>query len=156
MDPILFTGGILDLPTDYLKRMQDECRKRDMLIIMDEAQTGVGRTGKMFAVEYEEGVVPDILALSKTLSFGLPLASISTTAEIGRGCKEAGFLWLTAHLNDPLTAAVGDKVLEIVGRDNICQKANERGQQLRAGLEKLQQKYWCIGDLRGRGPFVGF
>ncbi|RKK14838.1 2,2-dialkylglycine decarboxylase [Fusarium oxysporum f. sp. cepae] len=155
MEPILSTGGILDLPKGYLKRMQDECRKRDMLVIMDEAQTGVGRTGKMFAFEHEEGVVPDILALSKTLGCGLPLASVSTTAEIERGCKEAGFLWLTTHLNDPLTAAVGDKVLEIVERDNICQKANERGQQLRAGLEKLQQKYWCIGDLRGRGLLQG-
>lgn len=155
MEPILSTGGILDLPKGYLKRMVDECKHRGMLVIMDEAQTGVGRTGKMFAFEHEDGVVPDILALSKTLGCGLPLASVSTTAEIARGCKEAGFLWLTTHLNDPLTAAVGNKVLEIVERDNICHKANERGDQLRAGLLKLQEKYWCIGDVRGRGLLQG-
>ncbi|RAH65215.1 aspartate aminotransferase family protein [Aspergillus aculeatinus CBS 121060] len=154
IEPILSTGGILDLPHGYLPRMVAECKKRGMLVIMDEAQTGVGRTGQMFAFEHD-GVVPDILALSKTLGCELPLASVSTTAEIERGCKEAGFLWLTTHLNDPLTAAVGNKVLEIVERDNICQRAAERGVQLRRGLDKLQKKYWCIGDIRGRGLLQG-
>lgn len=154
MEPILSTGGILDLPPGYLQRMSLECKKRGMLLIMDEAQTGVGRTGLMFAFEHD-GVVPDILALSKTLGCGLPLASVSTTAEIERGCKGAGFLWLTTHLNDPLTAAVGNKVLEIVERDHICQRAVERGEQLRRGLLKLQEKYWCIGNVRGRGLLQG-
>lgn len=154
MEPILSTGGILDLPEGYMKRMFEECKKRGMLVIMDEAQTGVGRTGQMFASEHD-GVVPDILALSKTLGCGLPLASISTTSEIERGCSEAGFLWLTTHLNDPLTAAVGNKVLEIVERDNVCDRAAKRGAQLRQGLVKLQQKYWCIGDIRGRGLLQG-
>lgn len=154
MEPILSTGGILDLPEGYMKRMFEECKKRGMLVIMDEAQTGVGRTGQMFAFEHD-GVVPDILALSKTLGCGLPLASISTTSEIERGCREAGFLWLTTHLNDPLTAAVGNKVLEIVERDDFCNRAAKRGAQLRQGLVKLQQKYWCIGDIRGRGLLQG-
>lgn len=154
MEPILSTGGILVPPPGYLARMAEECKKRGMLIIMDEAQTGVGRTGQMFAFE-QDGVTPDILALSKTLGCGLPLASVSTTVKIERGCKEAGFLWLTTHLNDPLTAAVGNKVLEIVVRDNICQKAAERGQQLHDGLLKLQKRHWCIGDVRGRGLFQG-
>ncbi|KUJ06173.1 aminotransferase class-III [Mollisia scopiformis] len=153
-EPILSTGGILEPPEGYLVRLSAECKKRGMLLIMDEAQTGVGRTGKMFAFEHS-GIVPDILTLSKTLGCGLPLASVSTTVEIERGCKEAGFLWLTTHLNDPLTAAVGDKVLEIVERDNMCQKAKERGEQLRSGLLKLQEKYWCIGDVRGRGLLQG-
>ncbi|PYI02695.1 hypothetical protein BO78DRAFT_214700 [Aspergillus sclerotiicarbonarius CBS 121057] len=154
MEPILSSGGILELPDGYLQRMALECKKRGMLLIMDEAQTGVGRTGQMFAFE-QAGIVPDILALSKTLGCGLPLASVSTTPEIARGCAEAGFLWLTTHLNDPLTAAVGNKVLEIVARDNICQRAVERGAQLRQGLLDLQEKYWCIGDVRGRGLLQG-
>jgi 4-aminobutyrate aminotransferase-like enzyme len=147
MEPILSTGGILEPPKGYLTRMAEECKKRGMLLILDEAQTGVGRTGQMFAFEHE-GIVPDILCLSKTLGCGLPLASVTTTAEVEMGCREAGFLWLTTHLNDPLTAAVGCKVLEIVERDNVPQ-------QLRAGLQKLQQKYWCIGDIRGRGLLQG-
>ena len=155
MEPILSTGGILEPPPGYLTRMAAECKKRGMLLIMDEAQTGVGRTGQMFAFQNEEDVVPDILALSKTLGCGLPLASVTTTAEIERGCREASFLWLTTHLNDPLPAAVGAKVLEIVERDNICQKATDRGVQLREGLERLKAKYWCVGDIRGRGLLQG-
>lgn len=154
LEPILSTGGVLELPEGYLPRLSEECKKRGMLLIMDEAQTGVGRTGQMFAFQ-RDNVVPDILCLSKTLGAGLPLGSVSTTTEIEKGCREAKFLWLTTHLNDPLTAAVGDKVLEIVERDNICQKATERGQQLREGLLKLQEKYWCIGDVRGRGLLQG-
>lgn len=155
LEPILSTGGILTLPKGYLARMAAECKKRGMLLILDEAQTGVGRTGKMFAFQHEEGVVPDILCLSKTLGCGLPLAAVSTTTEIARGVKEAGFLWLTTHLNDPLTAAVGCKVLEIVERDGICQRAAERGEQLHSGLLKLKEKYWCIGDVRGQGLMQG-
>ncbi|PSN68346.1 PLP-dependent transferase [Corynespora cassiicola Philippines] len=156
MEPILSTGGILVPPPGYLARMVAECRKRGMLVVMDEAQTGVGRTGDMFAFQGEgEGVVPDILCLSKTLGCGLPLASVSTSPEIERGCREAGFLWLTTHLNDPLTAAVGDKVLEIVEREDVCGRARERGEQLREGLVRLQEKYWCIGDVRGRGLLQG-
>ncbi|KAK1997122.1 aminotransferase class-III [Colletotrichum falcatum] len=162
-EPILSTGGVLDLPAGYLARLGGECRRRGMLLILDEAQTGVGRTGRMFAFEHDGddggggggGVVPDILALSKTLGCGLPLASVSTTAEVARGCREAGFLWLTTHLNDPLTAAVGNKVLEIVVRDDVCRKAAERGAQLRAGLLGLRDKYWCVGDVRGRGLLQG-
>lgn len=154
VEPILSTGGILEPPEGYLARLHAECKKRDMLLIMDEAQTGVGRTGDMFAFQ-RDNIVPDILALSKTLGCGLPLASVSTTAKIERGCKEVNFLWLTTHLNDPLTAAVGNKVLEIVERDDMCQKAAERGHQLRAGLLKLKEKYWCIGDVRGRGLLQG-
>ncbi|KAJ5711624.1 hypothetical protein N7488_005780 [Penicillium malachiteum] len=154
MEPILSTGGILDPPEGYMKRMFAECKKRGMLVIMDEAQTGVGRTGQMFAFE-RDGVVPDILALSKTLGCGLPLASVTTTVEIERGCTEAGFLWLTTHLNDPLTAAVGNKVLEIVEREDVCKRATERGAQLWEGLIKPQKKYWCIGEVRGRGLLQG-
>lgn len=152
MEPILSTGGILVPPEGYLRRMEAECRRRGMLVIMDEAQTGVGRTGRMCAFEHE-GVSPDILCLSKTLGCGLPLASVTTTAEVATACRDAGLLWLTTHLNDPLTAAVGCKVLEIVERDNIAQRAAERGEQLRQGLLELQRKYWCIGDVRGKGLF---
>lgn len=96
MEPILSTGGILDLPEGYLKRMSEECEKRGMLLIMDEAQTGFGRTGSMFAFE-EHGIVPDIVCLSKTLGCGLPLASVTTTAEIGKSD-----LGRTTHLHVPL------------------------------------------------------
>ncbi|KAK2782037.1 hypothetical protein FQN53_000213 [Emmonsiellopsis sp. PD_33] len=161
LEPILSTGGILTLPPGYLRRLSHECKRRNMLLILDEAQTGLGRTGKMFAFQLDDdndndsNVVPDILCLSKTLGCGLPLSSISTTAEIERGANAAGFMWLSTHYNDPLPAAVGDKVLEIVVRDDLCAAAAARGEQLIAGLLALQEKYWCIGDVRGKGLLVG-
>ncbi|TXD93118.1 aspartate aminotransferase family protein, partial [Mitsuaria sp. TWR114] len=109
-EPILSSGGLIDLPPGYLRALQQKCREREMLLIVDEAQTGIGRTGTMFACE-RDGVTPDILTLSKTLGAGIPLAAVLTTAEIEERCHERGFLFYTTHVSDPLPAAVGLKVL---------------------------------------------
>jgi 4-aminobutyrate aminotransferase-like enzyme len=107
-----------------------------MIVIADKSQTGLGRTGDMFAFQHDN-TVPDIVTLSKTIGCGLPGASVSTTTEIGKFALERGFLRVATHLNDPFMAAVGSKVIEIVLRDDICMKANERGKQLREGLIRL-------------------
>jgi 4-aminobutyrate aminotransferase-like enzyme len=108
----------------------------------------------MFAFQRDD-IVPDILALSKTLGCGLPVASVSTTVEIEKLALKGGYLWITTHYNDPLAAALASKVIEIVVRDNCCKLAKERGKQLREGLLRLQDKYWCIRDIRGRGLLHG-
>ena len=77
-EPVLSSGGVIDLPVGYLAALAAHCRARGMLLILDEAQTGVGRTGLMFAFE-RDGVVPDILTLSKTLGAGLPLSAVLTS-----------------------------------------------------------------------------
>jgi 2,2-dialkylglycine decarboxylase (pyruvate) len=125
-----------------------------MLLILDEAQTGVGRTGLMFAFE-RDGVVPDILTLSKTLGAGLPLSAVQTTDAIAAEADVREFLFYTTHVNDPLPAAVGLKVLEIVQRDGLGERAQVMGARLAAGLRGLQQRYECIGDVRGRGLLMG-
>ena len=93
-----------------------------MLLILDEAQTGIGRTGHMFAFQ-RDGVTPDILTLSKTLGAGLPLAAVMTTAEIEQTAYERGFLFYTTHVSDPLPAAVGVTVLDVVERDGLVAQA---------------------------------
>ena len=125
-----------------------------MLLLIDEAQTGIGRTGLMFACQ-RDGVVPDMLILSKTLGAGLPLSAVVTTAEIEDRCFERGFLFYTTHVNDPLPAAVGLKVLEVVRRDRLVERAAVAGQRLEEGLRALQQRFDCIGDVRGRGLLLG-
>ncbi len=92
-----------------------------MLLILDEAQTGMGRTGTMFAFECDR-VVPDILTLSKTLGAGLPLAAVVTTAAIEAETYERGYLFYTTHVSDPLPAAVGLKVIEIIMRDALVER----------------------------------
>ncbi|KAF2809179.1 PLP-dependent transferase [Mytilinidion resinicola] len=129
-EPILSAGGILEPPLGYIKRLSIECKKRGMLLIADEAQTGLDRTGDMFGFQREE-IVPDILALSKSLGCGLALSSVSTTAEIAKLAMERGFTMIMTHQNDPLPCAVGCKVLEIALRDNIPKLARDRGKQLR-------------------------
>ncbi|CZT04083.1 related to CAR2-ornithine aminotransferase [Rhynchosporium agropyri] len=154
IEPILSSGGMHVLPKGYLKAMKAHCEKREMLLIVDEAQTGVGRCGSMFAIEHEE-VTPDILTLSKTLGNGLPLAAVITSNKIEQTCYERGYLFYTTHVNDPLPAAVGLKVLEVVIRENLVERSRVAGLRLNAGLKDLQRRYGCIGDVRGRGLMAG-
>ena len=116
----------------YLAALKQKCVERGMLLILDEAQTGMGRTGTMFAFE-RDGVVPDILVLSKTLGAGLPLAAVMTTDEISRTADERGFLFYTTHVNDPLPAAVGLKVIEVVQRDRLGGPRGRAGRTPQAG-----------------------
>jgi 2,2-dialkylglycine decarboxylase (pyruvate) len=153
-EPVLSSGGILDLPVGYLNALAEHCRRRGMMLILDEAQTGIGRTGLMFAFE-RDGVVPDILTLSKTLGAGLPLSAVLTSDAIAAEAGRREFLFYTTHVNDPLPAAVGLKVLEIVQRDGLAERAKTMGARLAAGLRGLQQRYECIGDVRGRGLLMG-
>lgn len=153
-EPILSSGGILELPIGYLAALKRKCEERGMLLILDEAQTGVARTGDMFAFQ-RDGVTPDIMTLSKTLGAGLPLAAVMTTAAIEEKAHERGFLFYTTHVSDPLPAAVGVTVLDVVERDGLVAQAVARGQRLKSGLMSLQQKYECVGDVRGRGLLLG-
>jgi 2,2-dialkylglycine decarboxylase (pyruvate) len=154
VEPILSSGGIIELPQGYLSALRDKGRERGMLLILDEAQTGMGRTGDNFAFE-REGVVPDILNLSKTLGAGLPLSATVTTTEIEERCHDKGFLFYTTHAADPLPAAVGRKVIEIVVRDRLAERARDLGDYLKSQLRGLQQRHPIIGDVRGRGLLLG-
>jgi 2,2-dialkylglycine decarboxylase (pyruvate) len=153
-EPILSSGGILELPPGYLAALKRKCQERGMLLILDEAQTGIGRTGHMFAFQ-RDGVTPDILTLSKTLGAGLPLAAVMTSEDIEQKAHERGFLFYTTHVSDPLPAAVGVTVLDVVERDGLVEQAIARGDRLRSGLLSLQQKFECVGDVRGRGLLLG-
>jgi 4-aminobutyrate aminotransferase-like enzyme len=148
------SGGMHVLPAGYLAALKQECAKRGMLLIVDEAQTGVGRCGDLMAINHED-VVPDILTLSKTLGNGLPLSAVVTSAEIERVCAERDYCFYTTHVNDPLPAAVGDKVLEIVVRDRLVEHSRAMGEILHSRLNALKGKYGCIGDVRGRGLMAG-
>ena len=154
VEPILSSGGVLEPPEGYMAALADMCAARGLQLIFDEAQTGLGRTGTLFASE-RDGVVPHYLTLSKTLGAGLPLAAMLTTPEIEDVAAERGFLFYTTHASDPLPAAVGLKVIEVILRDRLTERAARLGKRLKDGLEALQQRYDCIGDVRGRGLLLG-
>ncbi|MGL5809618.1 MAG: aspartate aminotransferase family protein [Nocardioides sp.] len=154
IEPILSSGGIVELPQGYLRRLREFCDARGMVLILDEAQTGLGRTGTMYAFE-RDGVTPDILTLSKTLGCGLPVAAVLTSAEIEEVCHERGFLFYTTHVSDPLAAGVALTVLEVVQRDALAQRARTLGTELRERLIDLRDRYDVVGDVRGRGLLQG-
>jgi 2,2-dialkylglycine decarboxylase (pyruvate) len=154
VEPILSSGGVIEPPIGYLAALQHKCRERGMLLILDEAQTGLCRTGTWYAFQ-RDGVVPDIITLSKTLGAGLPLAAVVTTAAIEEAAHERGFLFYTTHVSDPLPAAVGNTVLDILERDGLDQRAAKLGEQLRHGLLELRDRHAVIGDVRGRGLLQG-
>ena len=106
LESIFSSGGVVVPPKGYLKAAAERARKRGMLVIVDEAQTGLGRTGRLFDCEYD-GVVPDFVTLSKTLGAGLALSAVVTTPEIEDRCFERKFHFYTTHASDPLPAAVG-------------------------------------------------
>ncbi|TKV60828.1 aspartate aminotransferase family protein [Nakamurella flava] len=154
VEPILSSGGIIDLPPGYLAALRVKCDERGMLLILDEAQTGLCRTGTWYAFE-RDGVVPDILTLSKTLGAGLPLAAVITSAEIEERAHERGFLFFTTHVSDPLVAAVGNTVLDVAQREHLDERATHLGGLLRKGFDELALRYPVIGDVRGRGLLQG-
>ncbi|GAA2687041.1 MULTISPECIES: aspartate aminotransferase family protein [Actinosynnema] len=154
VEPILSSGGVLEPPPGYFAALQEKCRERGMLLILDEAQTGLCRTGTWYAFE-RDGVVPDILTLSKTLGAGLPLAAVITSAEIEERAHERGYLFFTTHVSDPLVAAVGNTVLDVLERDDLANRATKLGDQLRTGLDRLADEHEVVGDIRGRGLLVG-
>jgi 2,2-dialkylglycine decarboxylase (pyruvate) len=154
VEPILSSGGIIEPPPGYLARLKELCVERGMLLVVDEAQTGVGRTGTMYAFE-RDGIVPDLLTLSKTLGAGLPVAAVVTSDEIESVCHERGFLFFTTHVSDPLAAAVASTVLTVVERDGLVDRAARLGRHLGTRLAALKERHEQVGDVRGRGLLQG-
>lgn len=153
-EPVLSVGGMVPLPPGYLAALRRHCNERGMLLILDEAQTGLGRVGRMFAFERED-VIPDILTLSKTLGGGLPLSATITSAGIEQDAFEKGFLHFTSHVADPLPAAIGRAVLQTVVDQRLAERAAELGSRLRVGLEELRSRHEQVGDVRGAGLMLG-
>ena len=154
IEPILSSGGIIELPVGYLSRLKELCEQRGMLLILDEAQTGLARTGSMYAFE-RDGVIPDILTLSKTLGAGLPVAAVVTSAEIEGTCHDRGFLFYTTHVSDPLAASVALTVLDVIEREALVERAARLGAELTERLLALRDRYEVVGDVRGRGLLQG-
>ncbi|MGD9737361.1 MAG: aspartate aminotransferase family protein [Solirubrobacterales bacterium] len=154
VEPILSSAGVIVPPAGYFAALREKCDERGMLLIFDEAQTGLCRTGDMYAFEHE-GIVPDIVTLSKTLGAGLPLAAIVTSGEIERRAYERDFLFFTTHVSDPLAAAVGNTVLDVIEHEGLRAQVGVKGEQLAAGLADLKFRHEVVGDVRGRGLMQG-
>lgn len=154
VEPILSAGGIIPLPEGFLAALAEHCSARRMLLIVDEAQTALGRVGADFAFE-RHGVVPDMVTLSKTLGGGLPLAATVVDPDVEQTAYERGFLHFTSHQSDPMPATVGLAVLETLAAEQLNERARCNGERLAAGLRELADRHEVIGDVRGEGLLLG-
>jgi 2,2-dialkylglycine decarboxylase (pyruvate) len=154
VEPVLSAGGVIVPPPGYFARLLELCEEREMLLVLDECQTGLGRLGTMYGFE-AFGVVPDFLVLSKTLGGGVPIGAVVTSDAIEAECHARGFMHVTSHVSDPLPAAAALAVLEVVAEEDLSARAARQGARLMRHLRALQERHEVIGDVRGMGLLCG-
>ena len=157
IEPIQGEGGIHPAQPGYLKGLRQICDERGVLLIVDEVQTGLGRTGTMFAVE-QDGVVPDILTLAKALGGGvMPIGACMATAAVWERVFDANPLLHTSTFGgNPLACAAGLAALEVTHDERLCEQALVRGEQLMTGLREVQAALpTALTAVRGRGLMIG-
>ncbi|PFH82798.1 aspartate aminotransferase family protein [Bacillus sp. AFS088145] len=157
-EPIIGAAGGAIVPSKgYYQRIKAICEKYDILLIADEVMTGLGRTGKMFAMEHW-GVQPDIVTLGKGLTSGYtPMAATIASDRVIEPIMQGSKLVMSGHTfsANPLSAAVSLAVIEYVEKHNLVQAAEEKGNYLLNKLQGLKEKFPYIGDVRGKGLLIG-
>ena len=154
-EPILSAGGVIVPPPGFYKMVREECDKRGMLMILDEAQTGLGKTGKLFGFQHEEGVSPDIIAISKHFGGGLPISAVCTTAKVAEAAVRNGYFATRSHATDPLLCAAGEESLKIVVEEDMAGKAARIERRMKDAFAAMAKEFELIGDVRGRGVLIG-
>ncbi|EGX6963738.1 diaminobutyrate--2-oxoglutarate transaminase family protein [Vibrio alginolyticus] len=151
VEPVQGEGGVVPAPAFWLRELRRICDQHGILLIFDEIQCGVGKTGYNFAFE-ESGIVPDILCLSKAIGGGLPMSLlvINKQHDTWKPGEHTG-----TFRGNQLAMVSGAKALEIIQRDNLVEHANIAGQYLRYGLESIQKRVNCIAEVRGKGLMLG-
>ncbi|MDE2966114.1 MAG: aspartate aminotransferase family protein [Chloroflexota bacterium] len=153
-EPIFSAGGVIEPPIGWLPELKRRCEDRGMLLILDEEQTGLGKTGDRFAFE-REGVIPDIITLAKHFGGGICISSVTTSAEIEERVVADEFIVTHSHSNDPLACAAGMATLDVLEQEDLAAKARERGDYLKSKLNQLAERFRIVGDVRGRGLLQG-
>ena len=154
IEPILSTGGMIEPPDGYLARLKDHCDERGTQLIVDEAQSRRRKTGDMFAFE-SGGIIPDVVALSKTLGGGFPLAAVAVTDTIAEEAERNGLRFLTSHMNEPSMALIGLAMLSLAEEHVQRGTAAKQGMRLKSALTNLMDDSEVIGDVRGQGLLLG-
>jgi len=153
IEPVQGEGGIREVPAAMLRRLREICDERGLLLIFDEVQCGIGRTGKLFAYEWS-GVEPDIMAIAKGIGGGFPMGACLATAEAAKGMT-AGTHGNTFGGN-PLAMAVGNAVLDVVLEDGFLDEVNRKALMLKQGLAAIVDEFPTVFEgIRGTGLMLG-
>ncbi len=152
VEPVLGEGGYVAPPKSFLKGLRQICDKHQIMLVFDEVQSGFGRTGKWFALEHFD-VVPDILVAAKGIASGMPLSGVFANRDLMKK-------WPTGshggtYGGNAVAMAAGVATIKAMKAEKMIDNSAERGQQLVAGLRKLQEQFPAIGDVRGLGLMIG-
>jgi 4-aminobutyrate aminotransferase-like enzyme len=151
VEPVQGEGGFIPLPEDFPARLLELCREHGALYVDDEVQSGVGRTGPIWAIEHY-GVEPDLLVSGKSLGGGLPLAAVTGRAEV-MDAPEPGGLGGTFGGN-PVACAAALAVLDEIATDDFRKHSEELGNHLHARLDEIRGRVDNVGEVRGLGPML--
>lgn len=153
LEPVQGEGGLRGFPEEFMRLVRQICDDKGLLLILDEVQTGVGRTGKLFAHEWS-GIKPDIMAVAKGIGGGFPMGACLATAEAAKGMT-AG-VHGTTYGGNPLAMAVGNAVLDVVLADGFLENVQETALTMKQGLASIIDRYPnVVSEVRGRGLLIG-
>jgi 4-aminobutyrate aminotransferase len=153
IEPVQGEGGFNVAPFDFLRALRALCDEHGIVLIADEVQSGMGRTGKMFGIEHS-GVVPDLITIAKGIGGGFPLSAVTGRANI-MDAPHTGGLGGT-YGGNPISIAAGNAVLDVIESEGLCARAARVGQKMRARLEALAKELPRIGEVRGLGAMLAF
>ena len=151
IEPVQGEGGFLPTPPKFLRRIRELCTEHGMVMVADEIQCGMGRTGRLFAVEHY-GVKPDLLTTAKSLGAGMPISAVVGKAEL-MDAPHPGGLGGT-YSGNPVVCAAAIEAVNIINTPQFLARANEVGERFREHLTKLQAEFETVGDVRGLGPML--
>ncbi|MGA8754178.1 aspartate aminotransferase family protein, partial [Candidatus Deferrimicrobium sp.] len=150
-EPIQGEGGFVTPPKEYFAKIHAICKKYGIVLIIDEIQSGMGRTGKLFAIEHW-GVEPDLVTTAKSLAGGLPLSALTGRSDLMNKPHVGGLGGTFA--GNPVACSAALAVLEVLTGEGFLEQAVALGKKVRSRLESLQKRYELIGDVRGKGPML--
>ncbi|GBD30880.1 4-aminobutyrate aminotransferase GabT [bacterium HR32] len=151
VEPVLGEGGFVVPPPTFLPRLRQVCDRHGILLVADEVQTGMGRTGRMWAVEHV-GVEPDLLVVGKSLAAGLPLSAVVGRAEVVDAVQEAGIGG--TYVGNPLSCAAALAVFDVFEEERLVERAARLGVRLRERFRSLADTCALVGEVRGLGAMV--
>ena len=153
LEPIQGESGIIAAAPGFLQHLQSLCHQHEALLIFDEIQSGMGRTGRFFAYEWEEGVRPDIVTIAKSLGGGLPLGAMLTTERVARVFKFGDHG--STFGGNPIAAAVARVVLQKIRNPLLMEQVIIRGEQFKIRLQALHHTFGIFKQIRGKGLMIG-
>ncbi|TKC92389.1 4-aminobutyrate--2-oxoglutarate transaminase [Trinickia terrae] len=150
-EPVQGEGGFYPAPADFVRGLRKICDEHGILLIADEVQTGFARTGKLFAMQHYD-VAPDLMTIAKSLAGGMPLSGVVGRADVMDAAAPGGLGG--TYAGNPLAVAAAHAVLDVIESENLCERATQLGDKLKAKLAALQAEVPQIADVRGPGAMV--